>query len=168
MRKHILLWWHVFFFCRLLMKSWKIRLLYTKFLSVTTLEQINRYRLNVILESFATLCWHLLAYFDIGKKSDVGEGTILLDDLPALWCASPLYIAKYYQKEEVLKVIRGRTQFNTVLGYTRFPLVLRVSAWFNPKSLTPWVCYALRQRNKFRYANSKITNSKHNCLFLTS
>jgi len=100
---------------------------------------------------------HFNDMFRYRKKLDRVKGTILLDDLQALWCASLLYIAKYLSKGRSVnqKVIRGRTKFNTVHVYMRFPLVLWVSMWFNPKGLMPWICYALPQRNKVRYSTSK-------------
>jgi hypothetical protein len=100
-------------------------------------------------------CYTLLTCFDIEENRTKVKGQFYLDDLHALWCASPLYIAKHLSKGRSVKVIRGRTKFNTVHVYTRFPLVLRVFTWFNPKGLTPWICNALPQRNKVRHSTYK-------------
>jgi hypothetical protein len=105
---------------------------------------------GVTMKSYWRDMLHTIDMFRYRKKSDRGEGTVLLDDLHALWCASPLCIIKYLSKWRSVNVtvIRDRTKFNTFQVYTRFPLVLQVSTWFNPKGLTPWICYTLRQINK--------------------
>ena len=116
---------------------------------------------GVTMKSYWRDLLHFIDMFRYRKKSDRGEATILLDDLHALWCASPLYIAKYLSKRRSvnLTVIRERTKFNTVHVYTRFPLVLRVSTWFNSKGLTPWICYALRQKSSLlHFKKSLIRN----------
>ena len=66
---------------------------------------------GVTMKSYWKDLLHFIDMFRYRKKSDRGEATILLDDLHALWCASPLYIAKYLSKR---RSVNGNTRKNKI------------------------------------------------------